>query len=198
MEGFFDSSRFLPHGHCYLWRPDILWVHIMSDSVIFAAYIAIPLALIYVVRKRTDLPFPTVFYLFSLFIIFCGTTHLINVWTIWQPYYGIAGVVKAFTAALSLITAYIVWNITPEALGIPDRQALQTANDNWKKLSHSLEGEIEARTQKLEERNQALQKFNEAALDREDRIIELKNEVNELCRRLHTLPKYDLSKIQAL
>jgi hypothetical protein len=55
MRIFFDwllPQNFLPHGHCYLWRPDVLWLHVGSDAVIAASYYAIPVALAYFVRRR--------------------------------------------------------------------------------------------------------------------------------------------------
>jgi hypothetical protein len=45
-------ANFMPHGHCYLWRPDVLWLHVGSDSLIALSYYAIPIALAYFVRRR--------------------------------------------------------------------------------------------------------------------------------------------------
>ena len=41
------GSEFMPHGHCYLWRPELLWLHAISDCIITLSYYFIPLALIY-------------------------------------------------------------------------------------------------------------------------------------------------------
>lgn len=43
---FFNSENFMPHGHCFLWQPDILWLHVVSDACIVLAYFSIPFALI--------------------------------------------------------------------------------------------------------------------------------------------------------
>ena len=51
------SSDFMPHGDCYFWRPEILWMGVVSDITITLAYYAIPLMLLYFVRKRRDLMF---------------------------------------------------------------------------------------------------------------------------------------------
>jgi CheY-like chemotaxis protein len=51
------SSDFMPHGACYLWRPEIVWLHATSDTLIALSYYLIPIVLIYFVRKRIDLPF---------------------------------------------------------------------------------------------------------------------------------------------
>jgi len=50
-------SYFMPHGYCYLWRPEIIWLHSISDAAITLAYYMIPVGLFYFVRKRRDLPF---------------------------------------------------------------------------------------------------------------------------------------------
>ena len=37
----FSSQGFEPHGHCYLWLPEILWLHVISDAFIALAYYSI-------------------------------------------------------------------------------------------------------------------------------------------------------------
>lgn len=54
---FFTSDSFIPHGHCYLWQTNLVWLHILSDAFIALAYYSIPATLFYFVRKRQDLPF---------------------------------------------------------------------------------------------------------------------------------------------
>ena len=34
LEGLKGDSRFQPHGHCYLWRSDLIWLHVASDALI--------------------------------------------------------------------------------------------------------------------------------------------------------------------
>ena len=48
------TSDFMGHGYCYLWRPEIVWLHVGSDALITLAYYSIPISLIYFVRKRRD------------------------------------------------------------------------------------------------------------------------------------------------
>ncbi|MGZ4969345.1 MAG: sensor domain-containing protein [Methylobacter sp.] len=121
------TSGFMPHGACYLWLPSILWLHILSDSVIALAYFSIPFALLYFVKKRTDLAYRWVFVLFGIFICLCGTTHLISIWTIWHPDYWLDGLVKLATAFVSIATALLIWPLIPKLLRLPSPQALQTS-----------------------------------------------------------------------
>ncbi|MGE3623918.1 MAG: hypothetical protein AB7H77_08620, partial [Bdellovibrionales bacterium] len=113
---FFNSESFMPHGHCFFWLPEILWLHVGSDTLIAAAYYSIPTSLLYFVGRRSDIPFKNLFYLFGAFILLCGTTHILTIWVIWHPDYAIEGIVKAATAVVSVITAIISWKIIPKAL----------------------------------------------------------------------------------
>jgi hypothetical protein len=35
---WFAGNNFMPHGHCYLWTPSLLWTYVISDLTIGAAY----------------------------------------------------------------------------------------------------------------------------------------------------------------
>lgn len=103
----------MPHGHCYLWIPGLLWLHVISDVLIGVAYIGISLVLYLLVRK-IRIPFSPVFIAFGLFIVLCGLTHFMNVWTVWNPDYLFAGLVKAGTAAASVATAIGLFFVRPQ------------------------------------------------------------------------------------
>lgn len=125
----FNSEQFIPHGHCYLWKSDLVWLHIMSDSLIALAYYSIPITLVYFVRKREDLPFNWIFLLFSCFIIACGTTHVMEIWTLWHPTYWLSGSIKAVTALISVYTALELVPLVPQALALPSPAQLEAANE---------------------------------------------------------------------
>jgi signal transduction histidine kinase len=107
------SASFMPHGHCYLWLPALLWLHVVSDLLIGAAYLGISLILLVLVR-RMRLPFSPVFVAFGLFIALCGGTHFMEVWTVWHPDYLAEGVLKAATAAASVATAVGLYFVRPQ------------------------------------------------------------------------------------
>lgn len=121
-------GSFIPHGHCYLWKPGLVGLHLVSDSIIALAYYSIPLTLLYFVRKRRDLPFDWIFLLFGAFIVACGTTHILAVWTLWHPNYWFSGFIKAITAAISLSTAVLLVPLIPKALALPSPAQLEEAN----------------------------------------------------------------------
>ena len=119
IEKLFSSDTFIHHGHCYLWQPELLLLHILSDSLIALAYYSIPLTLVYFVQKRKDLPFDWIFLLFSAFIVSCGTTHLMEIWTLWHPTYWLSWFLKAITAFISIYTAMTLVELMPLAMTLP-------------------------------------------------------------------------------
>lgn len=117
MREFLDivfSDQFMPHGYCFLWRPELVWLHAIADIVIALSYFAIPTTIVIILSKRkSDIPFAWVFWMFAIFIFFCGFTHLIELISIWNPAYYLEGLVKVFTAAVSLATAIIMFPLIP-------------------------------------------------------------------------------------
>ena len=170
------SSDFMPHGHCYLWRPEILWLHVFSDGVITTAYYFIPLALVYFVRKRKDLPFNWMFLLFGVFIFACGTTHLMEIWTVWNGTYRLAGVIKAITAVASVGTALALVPLIPQALALPSPAQLQAANT---KLEEEVRERLQAEGALEEARSELETKVQERTAELAESIEALLAEIGE-------------------
>ncbi len=133
-----SADGFMPHGHCYLWRPGLVWLHVVSDALIALAYTSIPFTLIYFVRRRRDLPFQWMFLCFGVFIIACGATHAMEIWTLWTPTYWLSGLIKAITAAASLPTAVLLVKMVPPALALPSPQQLSRANQDLRRAHEAL------------------------------------------------------------
>lgn len=117
-----------PHGYCLFWDPALVWTHVLADALIAAAYFSIPVALLRFVRKRADIEFSWIFWLFALFIMACGATHLMSIWTLWNPDYHLEAAIKVITAIASVGTAIVLWPLIPKALALPSPSQLQEAN----------------------------------------------------------------------
>ncbi|MDX2015637.1 MAG: histidine kinase dimerization/phosphoacceptor domain -containing protein [Myxococcaceae bacterium] len=128
MGNLFDSTGFMPHGHCYLWRPSLVALHVTSDVLIAAAYFAIPALMVSFLRKRSDVPLRPVFGAFAAFIVSCGSTHVMEVVTLWTPHYWASGVVKALTALASIGTVVMLVPAVPKAVALPSPAQLEAAN----------------------------------------------------------------------
>jgi PAS domain S-box-containing protein len=119
---------FMPHGYCYLWDARMVWLHVISDGLIALSYYCIPVVLIYFIRKNRDIPFNRIFWMFGTFILACGTTHLMEIWNVWHGSYLLAGVLKAITAVVSVITAAMLIPLVPKVISMPGRMHLQETN----------------------------------------------------------------------
>jgi two-component sensor histidine kinase len=186
--GLFSSEKYMPHGMCFLWQKEMLWLHVTSDAFIALAYYSIPVSLIWFITRRRDIEFRYMFLLFGIFILACGTTHLMGIWTIWNPDYGIDGTIKAITAVASIGTALLVWQIMPEALALPSPAQLRQANsalqqqvhermraeDTVRQLNADLERRVRERTADLEKANREL---SQAVRDKEVLMMEVHHRV---------------------
>ena len=172
-----SNPSFMPHGHCYLWRLDILLTHVISDATIALSYYAIPVVLaIALYRRRQIIPYPEIVILFIAFIFLCGTTHFISILVTWHPFYEQQGWVKAATALVSVATAIVLMPKLPELMVLPGVQ---------KTL---VETQQELENLKLE--NKRILTIYDAAIEREKNIVTLKQEVNQLLAELNKPPKY--------
>ena len=174
---FFSSGSFIPHGHCYLWQTQLVWLHVASDSIIALAYFSIPITLVYFISKRQDLPFDWIFALFGAFIVACGITHIFELWTLWHPTYWLSGTMKAITALISFATAILLVDLMPQALALPSPAQLESAN-------RLLEAEIAER----QLAQLAIQKAKEELEIRvEERTAELQSQTQQLEQALSEL-----------
>ena len=118
VQALVSNDLFMPHGHCYLWKPGLVWLHVVSDGLIWASYVAISGTLAYLVHRVGDIPFKWVFFAFGIFIVSCGFTHFFEVWTVWNPIYWISGGVKSLTAVASVGTAVLMPPLVPKAVAL--------------------------------------------------------------------------------
>jgi two-component system, LuxR family, sensor kinase FixL len=170
LESLIFPGGFMPHGNCYLWTPSLIGLHVVSDSLIALSYLSIPITLVHFTRKRRDIPFSWMFLCFGAFIVACGGTHLMEVWTIWFPSYWLAGALKAVTGCFSVVTAILLIRVVPLALALPGTQWLVEINQklteevrqraqaesSLRRVSEGLEQRVAERTAALVATNQSL------------------------------------------
>lgn len=158
-----DYGDYMPHGMCLLWKPWLVFLWAGSDLLIFMSYTAIPVALFMVLRKRTEVPQPSLVVLFAAFILLCGITHFFMIVTLWVPIYPFVGWIKLATGLVSTATAIMLFKLVPDIIALPSPAALELAN-------RGLKTEIDAHLQTL------------SSLDRQvqERTAELKRATTEL------------------
>jgi PAS domain S-box-containing protein len=135
--GFFAKlfdTGFMPHVYC-LRIPQVIWLHVVSDALIAIAYALIPLGLLRLLKKRSDLSFHWMFLLFAVFILSCGATHVLAIVTLWVPIYRFEGLAKLITAFSSIATAILLFRVIPQIANMP-------SPEQWRRSNQELQTEI--------------------------------------------------------
>jgi signal transduction histidine kinase len=150
LQTFFSAGDFMPHGHCYLWQPEMVWLQVVSNGLIGLAYVAISLTLVYLVYQIRNIPFQWIYLAFGLFIISCGFTHFLDIWTVWRPYYWLDGTLRALTALASVGTACALPRLVPKAVALA--QAAKAAHDQGIQLATAYQqlGEVFEKTKEID------------------------------------------------
>ena len=137
-------------------------------ALIWLAYLAIPLVMLVIARRRKDVPFRAVYFLFIAFILTCGFTHFLDVVMFYSPLYRLSGLVKAMTAVASWATVIALVPVLPKALAMRSPEELEReiaerhrAESDLRALHAQLEERVGLRTAELEEAVAALQAENE-------------------------------------
>jgi signal transduction histidine kinase len=110
-----SSAAFMPHGHCYLWLPSLVWTQVLANLAIGISYLAISSSLGLLVWRVRDIPFKAMYLAFGVFIVTCGFTHFMDVLTIWRPAYWADGWLRVVTALASVGTAVLLPPLLPKA-----------------------------------------------------------------------------------
>lgn len=113
----FGTAKFMPHGYCLYWQPELLYMHMIADLTIALAYFSIPITIVVLLRQRRQvLPYRWVFVSFAVFIFLCGASHLVELVTLWYPVYYFEALIKVATATVSLATALLLFPLIRELL----------------------------------------------------------------------------------
>jgi signal transduction histidine kinase len=165
MDRLFDTTGFPARWHCGVWSAQLGWLTIISDLLVFSAYMAIPILLVYFIRRRRDVPFTGIFWLFCAFIAFCGVTHLIEALIFWWPAYRLSAGAKLATALVSWTTVLALIPVLPRALALPGLAVVNARLEDEMRARHAAQTEVSALNAELEHRvSQRTAELREAML----------------------------------
>jgi signal transduction histidine kinase len=110
-EAMFDDVSLMPHAVCWAAAPRLIWTMVVANAITFLSYVTICATLLILVRKtRRVIARDWAYFLvgFALFIVACGSTHLMEVVTTWIPVFWIDACTNIVTAALSAYMAIML------------------------------------------------------------------------------------------
>jgi two-component system, chemotaxis family, sensor kinase Cph1 len=115
-KNLFSTSEWPARWNCGNWTSFHGWLYIISDLMIWLAYFLIPLIILrYFLKKKTTIRFQAAYLWFAAFILLCGSTHFIDALMFWIPMYRVNALVRFFTGVTSLLTAYYLVKVLPQA-----------------------------------------------------------------------------------
>ena len=98
------SASLMPHAVCWKADPSLIWTMAVTNAITFLSYLSICITLFYMAqRTRRAIYREWGFFLvgFALFIVACGSTHLMDVITTWIPVFWVDAWTSIITAVLS-------------------------------------------------------------------------------------------------
>ncbi len=158
---------------------------VIGNALVALSYYSIPIVLFRLVRGRRDLPYPHLFVLFGLFILFCGTGHLIDIVTIWHPVYWFDATWDTFTGAISIATAVVLWPLLPRLLKagtieqIVEQETIAELEEKNQALAEANQRHAAA-NRALQDQMSAMNRAVDLMAEREARIAELRAELARL------------------
>jgi PAS domain S-box-containing protein len=154
----FSSNGYLPKGYCVDWNPFLISTQVFADFIIAVSFFSVAIALYCFMRRRPGFEHGRALLLFGVFCCLAGASHLLEVWTVWQPAFGAQTVTMLLTCVAGAICMVVFWWLIPKLRALPTVSELTAANA-------ALEEEI-AERRAAEERLQHAQTIAEAKLNR--------------------------------
>lgn len=98
----------MPHAVCWSQDQNLIWTMVITNSITFLSYFALCVTLFYLAKKtRGAVARDWAFFLigFGIFIVACGSTHLLEVITTWYPAFWVDAWTNIITAVFSAYVA---------------------------------------------------------------------------------------------
>lgn len=159
----FENVSLMPHAVCWAAAPHLIWTMVIANAITFLSYVSICVTLLVLVtRTRMIIARDWAYFLvgFALFIVACGSTHLMEVVTTWIPIFWIDACTNIVTAILSgYVAVMLIRRASAISFGLNDyaarlatterergqmRESLLAAQklEDWSRMSTVLAHEI--------------------------------------------------------
>jgi len=108
----FSGEGFPPRWYCGEgWSGPLGWLHIISDVLVFLAYMVIPVYIYYRRTRQKPEDRVVVDHWVAGFFVLCGGGHLWEAVIVWHPFYRFTGLWKLATAVVSWTAVAMLYAI---------------------------------------------------------------------------------------
>jgi PAS domain S-box-containing protein len=166
-----DTSSWPPRWQCGHWTDLHGWLYIIGDLMVWSAYFAIPMVIVKYVLKRKNIQFSRLYFLFALFILACGLTHLLSAVAFWYPAYRLSALMLLVTGIISWATVYFLIKLLPALFSLRSKETLEIeieqrkiAEEKLQRLNASLGGMLEEQSSEIREYKYALDQASIVAI----------------------------------
>jgi len=134
----FDDVSLMPHAVCWAAAPHLIWTMVVTNAITFLSYVSICITLLVLARRtRRVIARDWAYFLtgFALFIVACGSTHMMEVVTTWIPIFWIDAITNIITAGLSAWVAIMfIRRVGTIGFGINDYAARLVRTEQEKRI----------------------------------------------------------------
>lgn len=102
---FRDSDMFMPHAHCVLYDPAIIFLDFWGNILVGASYLLIPLLLLRLILGvwyGMTPPLKGLIVHGAIFVFLCGTTHFVHAWNWTHASYALQAILELVTGIVSV------------------------------------------------------------------------------------------------
>lgn len=108
--------------------PHLARLHIVADALVALAHFLIASTIVLFARRRRDLDFRWMVFVFAAFLFVCGATHLVGLRTSVPSADATEAALKLLAVLVSVTTAVLLVAIVPRAMALPSPYQLEQAN----------------------------------------------------------------------
>ncbi len=135
----FDTAYFPPRWVGGYWTTFHVWLYIISDLLIWLAFLAIPVAIVRYTSIKRDTNNSGLYILFASFILLCGATHLLDALSFWYPFYRLNALILFVTAVVSCVTLFAIVQYMPVAFKARSSSDFEAEIEHRKRIENELQ-----------------------------------------------------------
>ncbi|MEO8151125.1 MAG: ATP-binding protein [Bacteroidia bacterium] len=134
----FDASDWPPLWKNGNWNNFDGWFYIISDLMIWSAFVALPVILVMYVTRKNYSRFQKLYLLAAAFIFLSGLTYFMDAVSFWYPMHRFNALLRFITGLLSWVTVFSLIQVIPAVLKFRSARELSLEVEQYKNTEELL------------------------------------------------------------